>query len=653
MKQLLNLFKNVSSALVLMLISAVPFNATAQDPVAHWKFDETTGTTAVDELGSSNGTLIKMADSMRVDSPLGKAIDFSLGADSSLIKVEHNAVIDFDSTESFSVSILINLNELPSDGKHLFIKGNTGVNPDIGAEGKWYAMETKGGEFRFSVDDNVAKTQLGVNVSGIYQVGTWAHVVGVRDLAVDSLILYLNGVEIGRAKDATDLDISTALPLIIGNNHNLNTNFPGKIDELSIYNEALTPVEVNNLYETYASLINLAGSVAYWKLDESSGTTAKDELGISDGVLNNMGDSLWVEGLVGNCLNFAGGSDSSYVEVTSTENIDIDSTTSFSISVLVTTADINVSTDQNVLFKGATSNAIDGHWYGIIFKNNELRFAIDDKVTKSQLAFYDANQKMYLDGGWNHIVGVRDMDKDTMFIYLNGRKVASMEDKTELNISTPLPLIIGNNPEHNVNFEGKIDELIIYNKALSAETVAAMTANYGITPILSDDATLSDLKIDGTTIPDFSSATNTYDYEVAAGAAVPVITATASDVNAYVDIADAAAVPGTGTVTVTAENGSQLVYTVNYAVSTKVSDAYSSSGLNIYPNPVLNRLVIENESVISSITIYNTNGSVMNSLQDVNSKALILNLDELYDGLYLIKIITVDNDIISKTFMKK
>jgi hypothetical protein len=427
----------------------------------------------------------------------------------------------------------------------------------------------------------------------------------------------------------------------------------GDIKDVRLYDVALTLEEIIDLFNTYNIETTPDGVIAHWKLDEMRFETAKDELGISDGTLYNMG-GLWVPGKVGNCLDFSGGSDSSYVGVPNNDNIDIDSTISFSISALVTTTDINVSTDQNVLFKGYTSNDVDGHWYGIIFKNNELRLAIDDKVAKSQLALENAHEKMYLDGeAWNHIVGVRDMSKDTLFIYLNGSKVASMEDLTELNISTPLPLIIGNNPDHSNNFEGKIDDVIMFNRALSMEEIAEMTGSYGIEELLSSNAKLASLEVNGTPIPGFIDTVTTYLYGIPENDPLPVITATAAGINATVDIVDATAVPGSGTVTVTAEDNSQLVYTVNFVYGSGVSDVYTSSGLNMYPNPASKQLFIVNESEISSITIYSTIGAVMNLYQDVNSKSFILDLDKFDNGLYLIRVVSVNGDIISKTFMKK
>ena len=83
-------------------------------------------------------------------------------------------------------------------------------------------------------------------------------------------------------------------------------------------------------------------------------------------------------------------------------------------------------------------------------------------------------------------------------------------------------------------------------------------------PIINDDATLSDLTVNGTTITGFSSSTYTYDVELPSGTTdVPTVGATLNDANASMVVTPAADVTGTATVVVTAEDGStKLTYEV-------------------------------------------------------------------------------------------
>jgi len=86
---------------------------------------------------------------------------------------------------------------------------------------------------------------------------------------------------------------------------------------------------------------------------------------------------------------------------------------------------------------------------------------------------------------------------------------------------------------------------------------------------LSSDASLSDLQVDGSTVDGFSSEIYSYDIELPSGTTiVPTVTATTNDVNAGHVVNDAASLPGTTDVVVTAENGvTSLTYSINFTVA--------------------------------------------------------------------------------------
>jgi len=83
--------------------------------------------------------------------------------------------------------------------------------------------------------------------------------------------------------------------------------FQGAIDEVRIYNKALTTADIQTLYQQTAtsSSTNVPGLVAYWNFDEGSGTIAADSSGNgNNGTLVN-GPS-WTNGIKGKALLFDG-----------------------------------------------------------------------------------------------------------------------------------------------------------------------------------------------------------------------------------------------------------------------------------------------------------------------------------------------------------
>ena len=119
---------------------------------------------------------------------------------------------------------------------------------------------------------------------------------------------------------------------------------------------------------------------------------------------------------------------------------------------------------------------------------------------------------------------------------------------------------------------------------VTAEDGTEMTYTINITvEVLSDDATLSAINIDGVLITDFDPATTSYDVTIAANTSSVSITATANDAKASVAITNSGSIDvtsggATATITVTAEDGTVMTYTVNITV---LSDDATLSAINL------------------------------------------------------------------------
>ena len=99
-------------------------------------------------------------------------------------------------------------------------------------------------------------------------------------------------------------------------------------------------------------------------------------------------------------------------------------------------------------------------------------------------------------------------------------------------------------------------------------TRLSYTVNFSIAQ-LSTDATLSNIKVDDTIIAGFSSDTLTYNVELPYGTTViPQVSASVTDTTATCVVNDAAALPGSTTIVVTAQDGTtKETYTVNFTIA--------------------------------------------------------------------------------------
>jgi len=116
-------------------------------------------------------------------------------------------------------------------------------------------------------------------------LNTWYHLV-VTYQTGGSFYSYVNGVQYGPTS-ASSLPIGTSVtPLRIGSYNDVTRIFNGLIDEVRIYNRALSAAEVLASYQD--QYVDSTGLVGKWDMDEGTGTTTADTSGNSNtGTLTN------------------------------------------------------------------------------------------------------------------------------------------------------------------------------------------------------------------------------------------------------------------------------------------------------------------------------------------------------------------------------
>ncbi|MCP4607152.1 MAG: LamG domain-containing protein, partial [Planctomycetes bacterium] len=205
--------------------------------------------------------------------------------------------------------------------------------------------------------------------------------------------------------------------------------------------------------------------VGYWKFDETSGTTAQDATGNgNDGTLN--GDPQWAAGILGGALEFDG--DGDYVEVGDdpifqiTEQITVAcwiKVTQFTIDwqAIFTMGDDSwrlqrqTSTD-NLCWACTGVNGTTGDWW----------------------LHGDVNVN---DGEWHHTAGVYDGSK--YYLYVDGELDASKDTSGSMSVSS-FPVFIGANAQQSGReFEGLIDDVRVYKRALMDTEILGVMSGGG------------------------------------------------------------------------------------------------------------------------------------------------------------------------------
>jgi len=188
--------------------------------------------------------------------------------------------------------------------------------------------------------------------------------------------------------------------------------------------------------------------------------------------------------------------------------------------------------------------------------------------------------------------------------------------------------------------------------------VIVVTANDGLTQLTYNvnftvalpltDATLSDLTVDGVTVTGFNLATYVYNVVLAEGTtAIPEVNGTVNDLTATMVITDALSLPGTSTVTVTAQDGTTiLTYTVNFTVYDGVNDQ-KENDLRVYPVPSDDKVYIRSAEMISEIAVISVSGQVL-LRSDINRSDYDLDVTTYKNGIYFLRIVTTDGVITKK-----
>lgn len=203
--------------------------------------------------------------------------------------------------------------------------------------------------------------------------------------------------------------------------------------------------------------------IAYWNFNEGQGTQVLDSSGM--GNIGTIYGATWINGIAGKALGFDGVND--YINVANTSSQQI-TTNQLSISMWFNLQQDIGNTQSRLICKQQDWNR---SWGLEFFGKDYLGSA------GNQLAFHDSNGttdficytgKLIETGIWHH-VGVVD-NGGTIDLYLDGQIFYTTNQGRGIPSSIPAPIRIGRtNPTSTYFFNGFMDEIRLYDRALSGE----------------------------------------------------------------------------------------------------------------------------------------------------------------------------------------
>ncbi|MHC4743404.1 MAG: LamG-like jellyroll fold domain-containing protein, partial [Planctomycetota bacterium] len=203
-------------------------------PIAHWKFDEGSGTTAYDSVGENHGTLV--GDVNWTDGQIGGALEFD-GVDD---YVDLSFTMQFDNN-NFTITGWFRTNsDTTGRSEQIWNSGYNGGNHDLEVD-----MVNNG--LHFYARDASGSYLYRITYNG--NDGIWHHFAVLRR-GNDFELYFDGGIGAPVWKVLGDLDAVGVVPRI-GNGLNgiHNRHFDGIIDDVRVYDRALTGGEVWQLYQ--------------------------------------------------------------------------------------------------------------------------------------------------------------------------------------------------------------------------------------------------------------------------------------------------------------------------------------------------------------------------------------------------------------------
>jgi len=208
--------------------------------------------------------------------------------------------------------------------------------------------------------------------------------------------------------------------------------------------------------------------VGVWHLDEGSGTHVADASGNGNGGVMSGGVS-WVAGVSGSALSFDGGTG----EVKVSDNSVLEPATTVTLSAWIK----HTGTPGNYSYVAAKgANGCIAASYGLYTgPGGGLEFYVSQHRGSVYARSPDAGQRVW-DGNWHLIVGT--YDGSTIRLYVDGAQVSSGTPWTgslEYLLPDSNDFYIGDYPgcaDHA--FLGAIDDVMVWNRTLSASDVAGL-----------------------------------------------------------------------------------------------------------------------------------------------------------------------------------
>lgn len=202
-------------------------------PVAYWRFGEAPSSTmALDETAPGYMGTYQGGVTLGVTGALAGDPNSAARFDGVDDQVDFGDVLDFTGLVPYSVEVWVLPDVVQPSGHRIICAKQLGAT-----DGLDFGLDPATQTLYFAREVGVA----GEGATGMVPFGQFSHVVGTFDGT--SLRAYLNAVELSVVAAQLAFPDSPA-PWVVGNSYNVAEQLSGVIDELAVYDKALSPARI-------------------------------------------------------------------------------------------------------------------------------------------------------------------------------------------------------------------------------------------------------------------------------------------------------------------------------------------------------------------------------------------------------------------------
>ncbi|HOW69573.1 MAG TPA: hypothetical protein PKY77_03140 [Phycisphaerae bacterium] len=467
--------------------------------VSYYTFDADSGSVVDTASGGHNGTLQGTAGFTVADE--------ALGATGQALTLDGAGWVNFGVVEKF------NFYEGDAETGHsnpgsveMWIR--PGANPGLYGSNPALAAARDGGPTRFSMHLDGWLNGWGVYAGGMgyhpfsypFKTTEWYHLVFVFDQPTWTVKIYANGVRIG---NFWGIGGDIGQPFQIGSSSPTGAElFKGKIDEVAVYDDALTEGQIASHYEAmvgmgfdspttslsilagYESAVQAEASLLSFYSFEGDSVSVADKKGTVNGTL--VGPTSWTSG-------FAGGQ-ALGLGLSGLGSVTMGPVPAFTFAGGSGTIEAWVNPSMSLKYRDPDAGRLavlscadiyDYTYYGMELRTSDKSFGVETSGSEAPGGghFWASSvADLFATAQWYHLAAV--FEAGQLDFYINGRRVTN--DDTPLSLVMPEGFL-GNfqigavDPQGDWGFKGKIDEVAVYGAALTESQIAAHYASAAMT----------------------------------------------------------------------------------------------------------------------------------------------------------------------------